>query len=135
VGRVVRQTATSHGYSLSLWSTAAVLADRQSRMPTPLEVCALNAGASASFAALAALQCRGMRGAAADTEAPVVTGAVHLPGVLLSCAAVASVDRLVAGPLAWAIAGAALTAVFVLGAAAQAWIGERLRRGAVEVLP
>jgi hypothetical protein len=63
-----------------------------------------------------------------------VLGAVQLPGVLPCCALVASVDRLVSGPLAWGIGGAARSAIFVLAAAAQAWIGSRLRSRAVEAL-
>ena len=131
---MVRQTAASHGYSLSLWSAGAALADRQSRMPTLLEIGALNLGACVSFGLLAALARPGVTDEDGAPGRPGVLGAVHLPGVLLCCALVASVDRLVSGPLAWGIGGAALSAIFVLAAAAQAWIGSRLRRGAVEAL-
>ncbi|HEY7077753.1 MAG TPA: hypothetical protein VH418_20395 [Solirubrobacteraceae bacterium] len=109
---VARGSALPYGYTLTVWSTGAVL--MRSHGPPPVgDVFLFLAGGVAAFAAIAAIA----RGAA-DPPDPrpgelLTTGAAHFAAVAGAVGAAALVAE-IAGGIAWPLGSFAATLVYLL---------------------
>lgn len=113
---VLERSALPYGYTLTIWSSAAMLMHRHGA-PVPLDVFLFLLGGGMGFAAIALVA----RGLSAE---PLETGSrqMHLTGALQGVsvvAAVAAADLVaqISGEAAWPVGSFAVTVIFLLSTA------------------
>jgi hypothetical protein len=127
---VVATSAAPYGYTLTIWTSGAVLTHARG-IPTGLEALLFLGGAVAGFAAVGALA----HGSATRVlrTAPEATvrlwGGFHLPSVGLAIGGSTVVVALVHGVLAWPLAGFLATGIYLVVIAGQFTVADSRGRG------
>ena len=117
--KAVGTSAGPYGYTLTVWTTGAVLIHARG-VPDTLEAMLFMVGAVIAFAATGALAFRTnppVRGRAVSH--PVLWGSFHFVPVAASIGAASLVAHFVQGSAAWPLAGFAATALYLTCVAAQ----------------
>jgi hypothetical protein len=119
LGTIVAASAAPYGYTISIWSSGAVLL-RSRGVPTVAEVFAFLAGALAGFGVMAlAAQGAVTRMESLDhTPDRVLAGALHWLAAGSAVGAAALLAE-IPGWEAWPLASFAATTIYILGASAQ----------------
>jgi hypothetical protein len=119
LGTIVAASAAPYGYTISIWSSGAVLLHVHG-VPTVAEVFAFLAGALAGFGAMA-LAAQGAVARMESLDHPpdrVLAGALHWLAAGAAVGAAALIAEIHAWE-AWPLASFAATSVYILGASAQ----------------
>ncbi|HVY77273.1 MAG TPA: hypothetical protein VG898_02075 [Solirubrobacterales bacterium] len=117
--KAVGTSAGPYGYTLTVWTTGAVLIHARG-VPTTLEALLFMFGAVVGFAAVGALAFRSeLKVRARSTSHPVLWGSFHFVPVAASVAVASLVAHLVEGASAWPLAGFTATAIYLTCVAAQ----------------
>ncbi len=117
--KAVGTSAGPYGYTLTVWTTGAVLIHARG-VPDTLEAMLFMFGAVIAFAATGALAFRTnppVRGRAVSH--PVLWGSFHFVPVAASIGAASLVAHFVQGSAAWPLAGFTATALYLTCVAAQ----------------
>lgn len=121
------QAAIAYGYTLTVWSSGAVLIDLDGK-PAIGDVFLFLGGAVAAFLAVELVATRAFRDfdSAGSRKGLLVGGLMHVlsAGVAVGCAA--AVGALLDGAALWPIASFSATLAYLLLAGLQIWLGERL---------
>ena len=122
---VVASAATPYGYTLTVWTTGAIVAHRQG-LPDELGALGFAGGAVAAFALAGALG-HGHLGRVAAPRVPEFSlwQVLHLVSLAAAILLAAGIARLVHGEAVWPLAGFTATAVYLLAVAAQLSLGPR----------
>jgi hypothetical protein len=117
--KAVGTSAGPYGYTLTVWTTGAVLIHARG-IPTTLEALMFMAGAVAGFAVVGAAAYRSSLPLRAKSVShPVLWGSFHFIPVGASIGAAVIVAELVRGTKAWPLAGFTATAIYLTFVAAQ----------------
>jgi hypothetical protein len=117
--KAVGTSAGPYGYTLTVWTTGAVLIHARG-VPTTLEALLFMFGAVAAFSAVGAAAFRSnpsVHGRA--TSHPVLWGSFHFVPVAASVGAASLVAHFVQGAAAWPLAGFTAPAIYLTFVAAQ----------------
>ena len=127
MGTIVAASAAPYGYTISIWSSGAVLMQSHGT-PHVAEVFAFVAGALTGFGLMGLLARGGLTRAEANAHAPdrVLAGAMHWLAAGAAVGAAALVAR-IGGWEAWPLAAFAATAIYILGASVQLALVTRRR--------
>ena len=122
---VVAASATPYGYTLTVWTTGAIVAHHRG-LPDELGALGFAGGAVVAFA-LAGTLAHGHLG---KVETPLFPGfsvwqVLHFAGLAAAILLASVLSRVVDGDLVWPIAGFATTAVYLSAVAAQLMLGSR----------
>jgi hypothetical protein len=128
VGTIVSSTATPYGYTVSLWSSGALLIHRHAN-PTVWEVFLFAAGAVAGFGLIGLIAHGRMWAEETLPQGPenVLAGVFHWFAVGLAVGAVALVS-MIHSWVAWPLGSFVGTTIYLLGASLQ--LGLLARRNA-----
>jgi len=117
--KAVGTSAGPYGYTLTVWTTGAVLIHARG-VPTTVEALLFMSGAVAAFAVVGALAFRSNPSVKARaTSHPVLWGSFHFVPVAASIGAASLVAHFVDGAAAWPLAGFTATAIYLTCVAAQ----------------
>jgi hypothetical protein len=127
---VVATAAGPYGYTLTIWTSGAVVTHARG-IPTALDALLFLAGAVLGFALVGTLAHGGPRGVLRPaTEGTVrLWGGFHLPSVGLAIGVAAAVAALVHGALAWPLVGFLVTCVYLVVLAVQFAIADSRQEG------
>ena len=127
MGTIVAASAAPYGYTISIWSSGAVLMQSHGT-PRVAEVFAFVAGALTGFGLMGLLARGGLTRAEPNTHPPdrVLAGAMHWLAAGAAVGAAALVAR-IEGWEAWPLAAFAATAIYILGASVQLALVTRRR--------
>jgi hypothetical protein len=117
--KAVGTSAGPYGYTLTVWTTGAVLIHARG-VPTTVEALLFMIGAVVAFAVVGAAAFRSnptVHGRA--TSHPVLWGSFHFVPVAASIGAASLVAHFVQGAAAWPLAGLTATAIYLTCVAAQ----------------
>ena len=120
---VVASSATSYGYTLTIWATSAVVIHHRG-IPTEVDALAFVVGAIAAFAVVGVFANRGLL--KVDPPQPRsfrLWQALHLLSLLVAIGAAVAITRLLQSWVAWPASGFAATGVYLLVLAAQLSVG------------
>lgn len=115
----VAASAAPYGYTLTIWTTGAVLSHARG-IPSALEALLFLVGAVAAYGIVASLAMRGL--SEHLVPGPVrsaVWGGLHFFSVGLAIGVASAVAHLVRDTAAWPIGGFLATAIYLLGSASQ----------------
>ncbi|HEY1285275.1 MAG TPA: hypothetical protein VGF04_04245 [Solirubrobacterales bacterium] len=118
-GTIVSSSATPYGYTVSLWSTGALLLHSHST-PAPWEVFLFAAGAVLAFTLIGLIAHGRMWAVSPLPHGPetLVAGILHWFAVGAAVGAAALV-ALIPGWVAWPLASLSATLMYLIGASAQ----------------
>jgi hypothetical protein len=117
--KAVGSSAGPYGYTLTVWTTGAVLIHARG-IPTTIEALLFMAGAVAGFAFVGAFAFKTHLAVRAKTVShPVLWGSFHFIPVGASIGAAVVVAHFVHGTKAWPLAGFTATAIYLTFVAAQ----------------
>jgi hypothetical protein len=117
--KAVGTSAGPYGYTLTVWTTGAVLIHARG-VPTTVEALLFMFGAVIAFAAVGALAFRSNPSVRAKAVShPVLWGSFHFVPVAASIGAASIVAHFVEGSAAWPLAGFTATAIYLTFVAAQ----------------
>jgi hypothetical protein len=127
MGTIVAASAAPYGYTISIWSSGAVLMNSHGT-PHVAEVFAFVAGALIGFGLMGLFARGGLTRAEPNEHAPdrVLAGAMHWLAAGAAVGAAALVAR-IGGWEAWPLAAFAATAIYILGASVQLALVTRRR--------
>lgn len=120
----VSASAAPYGYTLTIWTSGAVLAHARG-LPTTVDALLFLLGAVTAFAVIALAAVGGVSArfvqvpADAAASRAAVWGALHFVSVGLAIAAAATIAHLVNGTVAWPLGGLLATAIYLLASALQ----------------
>ena len=119
LGTIVSASATPYGYTVSLWSSGALLIDRH-HFPGVGDVFLFAGGALAGFTLLGLIAHGRPWAAAAPATGPegVIVGVLHWFAVGVAVGAVALL-AMIPSWVAWPVGSFAATILYLLGASAQ----------------
>lgn len=121
------QAAIAYGYTLTIWSTGAVLMDIHGK-PRVLDAFLFIAGAVTAFLLVELIATRGFGDfeSAGSRKATLLTGSLHVvsAGVAVGCATI--VGEIFNGDEIWPLAAFAATLAYLMLAGTQLWLSERL---------
>ena len=121
---VVASSATSYGYTLTIWATSAVVLHHRG-IPTEANALAFVLGAIAAFAVVGFVANRGLpRVSPPHPRSFRLWQALHLLSVAVAIGGVAVITRLVHSWIAWPASGFTATGVYLVVLAAQLSIGD-----------
>ena len=119
LGMVVGSAAVPYGYTLTTWSTGALLLHGEGA-PDTAEVLLFVLGAIGAFASIGAVARAGLpRQFRGWPKNVVVLGSMHFASIGLALAAVSAASAALDGRLAWMLGSFGATAAFLLMVAAQ----------------
>jgi hypothetical protein len=117
--KAVGTSAGPYGYTLTVWTTGAVLIHARG-VPTTAEALLFMVGAVAAFASTGALAFRANPNVKARaTSHPVLWGSFHFVPVAASVGIASLVAHFVQGAAAWPLAGFTATGIYLTCVAAQ----------------
>ncbi len=120
---VIASSATSYGYTLTIWATSAVVLHHRG-IPTETNALAFVLGAIAAFAAVGFVANRGLpRVSPPHPRSFRLWQALHLMSVVAAIAGAAVITRLVHSWIAWPASGFTATAAYLLVLALQLTVG------------
>lgn len=126
---VVAAAVAPYGYTLSVWSSGAILVGAAG-IPSTAEVLMLIAGATAAFLCLTAVAFGGF--ARGFASVPALAGPVwavaHVPAIGLTALFVALLARITQSTALWPVAGFGTTATYLSVVAAQFALATRMAR-------
>jgi hypothetical protein len=123
------QSAVAYGYTLSVWTSGAVLINRHGK-PTPTDAVLFLAGGVAAFVLIALVATRGFRDRLpADSGAAVLAGALNFLSAGAALGSSLLIALLHAHTLVWPLAAFALTTVYLLCTGAQITLADHLAGG------
>ena len=127
LGTIVAASAAPYGYTISIWSSGAVLMHSHGT-PSVADVFAFLAGALTGFGLMGLLAQGGLTRGEANEPAPdrVLAGAMHWLVAGAAVGAAALVAR-IGGWEAWPLAAFTATAIYILGASVQLALVTRRR--------
>ena len=127
LGTIVAASAAPYGYTISIWSSGAVLMHSHGT-PSVADVFGFLAGALTGFGLMGLLARGGLTRAEPHEHAPdrVLAGAMHWLAAGAAVGAAALVAR-IGGWEAWPLAAFAATAIYILGASVQLALVTRRR--------
>lgn len=115
----VASSAAPYGYTLTIWTSGAVLSHAQG-IPNAGEALLLLAGAVAAYALVGGLAFGGLSEQLVPEPArAVVWGGLHLVSVALAIGAASLVAHFVTDAAAWLLGGFLATGVYLVASAAQ----------------
>jgi hypothetical protein len=122
---VVGASATPYGYTLTVWTTGAIVAHHHG-LPDEVGALGFAAGAVLAFA-FAGVLAHGHLGKVETPEFPGFSlwQVLHLAGLAAAILIASAVSRLADGELVWPIAGFTATAIYLIAVAAQLMLGSR----------
>ncbi len=117
--KAVGTSAGPYGYTLTVWTTGAVLIHARG-VPTTLEALLFMFGAVFAFAAVGAAAFRDSpQVRARATSHPVLWGSFHFVPVTASVGAASLAAHFIVGAAAWPVGGFTATAIYLTFVAAQ----------------
>lgn len=117
--KAVGTSAGPYGYTLTIWTTGAVLIHARG-VPGTLEALLFMLGNVVGFALVGAAAFRsGPTGVSHGTSHPVLWGSFHFVPVAASIGAASLVAALVDGSAAWPVAGLVATSIYLVSVGAQ----------------
>ena len=120
---VVASSATSYGYTLTVWATTAVVLHHRG-IPTEANALAFVLGAIAAFAVVGYFANRGLRRVSPPHPRTFrLWQALHLVSVAVAIGGAAVITRLVHSWVVWPASGFAATGVYLVLLAAQLSVG------------
>ncbi len=126
----VAASAAPYGYTLTIWTTGAVLTHARG-IPDTAEAILLLVGAVAGYALVGGLAFGGLTEHVAPAPArAVVWGGLHFFSVGLAIVAATLVAHGVRGTAAWPIDGFVVTATYLVASASQLTLASTTRKGA-----
>lgn len=115
----VASSAAPYGYTLSIWTSGAVLSHARG-IPNAGEALLFLAGAVAAYALVGGLAFGGLSEQLVPEPArAVVWGGLHFLSVALAIGAASLVAHFVTDPVAWLLGGFLVTGVYLIASAAQ----------------
>ena len=115
----VASSAAPYGYTLSIWTSGAVLSHARG-IPNAGEALLFLAGAVAAYALVGGLAFGGLsEQLVPDPARAVVWGGLHFLSVALAIGAASLVAHFVTDPVAWLLGGFLVTGVYLIASAAQ----------------
>lgn len=119
LGTIVVASAAPYGYTISIWSTGAVVS-RSHGAPRVAEVFAFLVGAVAGFGVMGMLARGALTGSQSLENAPdrVLAGALHWLAVGTAVGASALIAQ-IHGWEVWALGSFAATSIYILGSSAE----------------
>ena len=126
----VASSAAPYGYTLTIWTTGAVLSHARG-IPDAGEALLLLGGAVAAYSIVGGLAFGGLsEQIVPDPAHAVVWGGLHFVSVALAIAAASLVTHFVADAAAWLLGGFLATAVYLVASAGQLTIALAARQTA-----
>ena len=127
LGTIVAASATPYGYTVSLWSSGAILSDRQG-FPGVGQVFLFAAGALAGFTLIGLIAHGRLWAATPLAPGPegVITGVLHWFAVGVAVGAVALL-ALIPSSVVWPLGSFTATTLYLLGASVQLALVARRR--------
>lgn len=124
----VATSAAPYGYTLTIWTSGAVVTHARG-IPTALDAVLFLAGAVVGFAVVGALAHGSATRVLRAPQEPTVRlwGGFHLPSVGLAIGGAALVAAVVHGALAWPLVGFLATCLYLVVLAAQFTIADARR--------
>jgi hypothetical protein len=120
---VVASSATSYGYTLTVWAASAVVLHHRG-IPTEADALAFVLGAIAAFAVVGFFANRGVRGVRPPRPRTLrLWQALHLMSVVVAIGGAAIVTRLLHSWTAWPVSGFIATGAYLVALAAQLSVG------------
>lgn len=121
------QAAIAYGYTLTIWSTGAVLMDIDGK-PRIADAFLFIAGAVIAFLMVALIATHGLGDfeSTGSRKGTLVTGSLHVvsAGVAVGCSTI--VGEILSGDKVWPFASFAATLAYLVLAGTQLWLSERL---------
>jgi hypothetical protein len=115
----VAASATPYGYTLTIWTSGAVLSHAHG-IPAAPEAFLFLVGAVAAYALIGALAfAAGGQDLGPEPASSVLSGGLHLLSVGLAIGATTLVTHAVSGIVAWRLDGFVATALYLLASATQ----------------
>ena len=131
----VASSAAPYGYTLTIWTSGAVLSHAQG-IPNAGEALLFLAGAVAGYALVGGLAFGGLSEQLVPEPArAVVWGGLHLVSVALAIGAASLVAHFVEDVAAWLLGGFLVTGVYLVASAAQLTIALATARGTQTASP
>lgn len=125
----VAASAAPYGYTLTIWTSGAVLSHARG-IPDTAEALLFLIGAVSAYALVGGLAFGGLSEHAAPEPAPpVVFGGLHLFSVGAAIGAASLVAHFVTNTTAWPLAGFFATSLYLLVSASQLGIAQATRSG------
>jgi hypothetical protein len=123
----VSASAAPYGYTLTIWTTGAVLAHARG-IPSAPDALLFLVGAVLAYGLVAAVAVRGMgERYSASANSAAIWGGLHVFSVGLAIGAVAAVAHYVGDVGAWPLGGFLATAIYLLGSATQLTVAHASR--------
>ena len=120
---VVASSATSYGYTLTVWATSSVVLHHRG-IPTEANALAFVVGAIAAFAIVGMVAHQGLRRVSPPQPRSFrLWQALHLLSVAAAIGGAAAITRLVHSWIAWPASGFIATGVYLMVLAAQLSVG------------
>jgi hypothetical protein len=124
----VAASAGPYGYTLTIWTSGAVLAHAQG-IPSAVAACLFLIGAVAAYAIVGLLAFGGLsEPLSIKPTRAAVWGDLHFISVGLAIAAASLVAHLDSKPAAWSLGGFVATALYLLGSASELTVARATRR-------
>jgi hypothetical protein len=124
----VAASAGPYGYTLTIWTSGAVLAHAQG-IPSAVAACLFLIGAVAAYAVVGLLAFGGLsEQLSIEPTRAAVWGDLHFISVGLAIAAASLVAHLDSKPAAWSLGGFVATALYLLGSASELTVVRATRR-------
>lgn len=124
---VAAQAAIAYGYTLTIWSSGAVLIDIDGK-PRVVDVFLFIAGAVTAFLLVELVATSGLSDSEStgSRKGTLVTGSLTVisAGVAVGCATI--VGEILSGDKIWPLASFAATLAYLMLAGTQLWLSERL---------
>jgi hypothetical protein len=119
LGATVAASAAPYGYTLTIWTSGAVLSHARG-IPDTLDALLFLVGAVTAFGGIAAVTIsRAPERIVPRPAHSAIWGGLHFVSVGLAIAAASTVAHLVTNTAAWPLAGFVATAIYLLASASQ----------------